>query len=90
MYNNKYLKFYKVGVNTDAIKLDKAPLAKGSFTCNAMNYFTHKYVHGVVPISSYGLHTFECSGNYILCVVCKNVNGPHNALGYLTGFNKRS
>uniref|UniRef100_A0AC35U9I9 IgGFc_binding domain-containing protein n=1 Tax=Rhabditophanes sp. KR3021 TaxID=114890 RepID=A0AC35U9I9_9BILA len=84
------IEFYKVGFATDSIRLDKAPLVKGSFTSNVLSYFGNKYAHGIVPITSYGLHTFETSGHYVLYVVCKNVNGPYNALGYLTGFNKRS
>uniref|UniRef100_A0AC35TWW5 CUB domain-containing protein n=1 Tax=Rhabditophanes sp. KR3021 TaxID=114890 RepID=A0AC35TWW5_9BILA len=86
-----YIEFYvdQNGLNLDQIKVDGISLTKYTYTVNYMFYFKKQFGHFILPLHGYGLHSIENGGNYFLCVVCKNVNGPYNAVGYLAGFNKR-
>uniref|UniRef100_A0AC35UF68 Phospholipid scramblase n=1 Tax=Rhabditophanes sp. KR3021 TaxID=114890 RepID=A0AC35UF68_9BILA len=78
------------GFNPGLIKVDGIALSKFQYTLSYMKYFNKKFGYFIVPITGYGLHTIENGGNYVMYVVCKNVNGINDAAGYLaSGFNKR-
>uniref|UniRef100_A0AC35TNT3 Astacin domain-containing protein n=1 Tax=Rhabditophanes sp. KR3021 TaxID=114890 RepID=A0AC35TNT3_9BILA len=77
------------GYNPDLITVDGIVLSKYKYTFSYMKYFKKKYGHFILPITRYGLHTIENDGNYILYVICKNVNSAYDAAAYVTGFNKR-
>uniref|UniRef100_A0AC35TII4 IgGFc_binding domain-containing protein n=1 Tax=Rhabditophanes sp. KR3021 TaxID=114890 RepID=A0AC35TII4_9BILA len=89
-----FIEFYTDANGSDPslIKVDGITLDSVSFTKTKMHMFDNKYTQFVVPVNGwYGLHSFENNnGDYVLYVVCKNVNGPYNAAGYLTGFNRKN
>uniref|UniRef100_A0AC35TS51 IgGFc_binding domain-containing protein n=1 Tax=Rhabditophanes sp. KR3021 TaxID=114890 RepID=A0AC35TS51_9BILA len=88
---NCFIEFYadQDGSNTDFIKLDGLFLSKYPYTSNKMNYFKRSYGHIIVPVSGYGLHTFENGGKYVMYVICKTAYAKYDSSGYLTGFNRR-
>uniref|UniRef100_A0AC35UE73 IgGFc_binding domain-containing protein n=1 Tax=Rhabditophanes sp. KR3021 TaxID=114890 RepID=A0AC35UE73_9BILA len=88
---NCFMEFYadQEGSNADNIKIDGININNYDFTFKHMFYYKKTFGHFILELPGYGLHTIENSGNYVLYVVCKQVNGPYNAAGYLTGFNQR-
>uniref|UniRef100_A0AC35TH59 Structural protein n=1 Tax=Rhabditophanes sp. KR3021 TaxID=114890 RepID=A0AC35TH59_9BILA len=77
------------GYNPDFITVDGIVLSRLNYTFIYMEYFKKKYGHFVLPVTGYGLHTIKNYGNYVIYVVCKNVNSAGDAAGYVAGFNKR-
>uniref|UniRef100_A0AC35TGC5 CHRD domain-containing protein n=1 Tax=Rhabditophanes sp. KR3021 TaxID=114890 RepID=A0AC35TGC5_9BILA len=77
------------GSDPDSIQLDGHPLSSLKFDKNPLPIFGNKYSQFIVKIKGHGLHTLVNNGNYVAYVICKNVGGPNDAAGYLTGFNKR-
>uniref|UniRef100_A0AC35TKC4 IgGFc_binding domain-containing protein n=1 Tax=Rhabditophanes sp. KR3021 TaxID=114890 RepID=A0AC35TKC4_9BILA len=86
-----YIEFYadQDGIDPDLIKVDGIILSNYDYTFNHMSYYKKKYGHFILALPGYGLHTLENGGSYVLYVICKNVNGPNDAAGYLTGYNQR-
>uniref|UniRef100_A0AC35TRT6 Uncharacterized protein n=1 Tax=Rhabditophanes sp. KR3021 TaxID=114890 RepID=A0AC35TRT6_9BILA len=85
------LEFYAdaTGSNAELIKIDGHNMDTLKFDHIPILFFEQKYSQFVVKINGYGLHTIENYGKYVAYVICKHVNGPYNANGYLTGFNQR-
>uniref|UniRef100_A0AC35TLI2 IgGFc_binding domain-containing protein n=1 Tax=Rhabditophanes sp. KR3021 TaxID=114890 RepID=A0AC35TLI2_9BILA len=87
---NCIIEFYadQDGYNPEFIKLDGIVISNYNF--NYMNYFKKKYGHFTIPVKGYGLHTFENWGNYVLYVICKNVNNNvYDSAGYVASFNQK-
>uniref|UniRef100_A0AC35TIE0 IgGFc_binding domain-containing protein n=1 Tax=Rhabditophanes sp. KR3021 TaxID=114890 RepID=A0AC35TIE0_9BILA len=84
------LEFYadSDGSNTDFIKIDGHKMDTFKYSRKLIPFFDKQYTQFVVTINGYGLHTIENDGNYVAYVICKNVNGPYSADGYLAGFNQ--
>uniref|UniRef100_A0AC35TWN8 IgGFc_binding domain-containing protein n=1 Tax=Rhabditophanes sp. KR3021 TaxID=114890 RepID=A0AC35TWN8_9BILA len=88
---NCYLEFYikadKIDLNY--VKIDQTPLTNLTYTTKDIVLFANNIKQFTTPITGYGVHTFaNDAGISVSYVVCKSVNGPYNAAGYLTGFNK--
>uniref|UniRef100_A0AC35TID4 C1q domain-containing protein n=1 Tax=Rhabditophanes sp. KR3021 TaxID=114890 RepID=A0AC35TID4_9BILA len=88
---DRYIEFYadQDGIDPDLIKVDGIILSNYDYTFNHMPYYKKKYGHFILPLPGHGVHTFQNGGNYVLYVICKNVNGLYDAAGYLTGYNQR-
>uniref|UniRef100_A0AC35TV21 IgGFc_binding domain-containing protein n=1 Tax=Rhabditophanes sp. KR3021 TaxID=114890 RepID=A0AC35TV21_9BILA len=77
------------GSNSDFIKIDGHNMDTLKYDRKLLPFFNNQYTQFVVEINGYGLHTIENYGKYVAYVICKHVNGPYNANGYLTGFNQK-
>uniref|UniRef100_A0AC35TWQ9 CUB domain-containing protein n=1 Tax=Rhabditophanes sp. KR3021 TaxID=114890 RepID=A0AC35TWQ9_9BILA len=78
-----------IGSNPDIIKIDGHNISTLKYERKLLPFFKMQYAQFTVQMKGYGLHTIENDGNYVAFVICKKVNGPYNAYGYLTGFNQR-
>uniref|UniRef100_A0AC35U9K8 IgGFc_binding domain-containing protein n=1 Tax=Rhabditophanes sp. KR3021 TaxID=114890 RepID=A0AC35U9K8_9BILA len=87
--NNCFIEFFAdvIGSNLNYIRLDGKPL--NNYSLNNLYYFGTTYGHFIMPVQGFGIHTFQNPGNYVLYVICQNVNSAYNAAGYVTGFNQR-
>uniref|UniRef100_A0AC35TLU2 IgGFc_binding domain-containing protein n=1 Tax=Rhabditophanes sp. KR3021 TaxID=114890 RepID=A0AC35TLU2_9BILA len=87
-----YIEFYadQNGSDINSIKLDGIILSSIKHTKKPLSVLNSNYNQFVADIKGYGLHKFENGGNYVLYIVCKNVNGLYDSQGYLTAFNKRN
>uniref|UniRef100_A0AC35U789 CUB_2 domain-containing protein n=1 Tax=Rhabditophanes sp. KR3021 TaxID=114890 RepID=A0AC35U789_9BILA len=76
-------------INLKFVTIDGIPLANLNHTETYIDLFDRNLMQYVIPIQGYGVHSLaNGAGTSVSFVVCKNVNGIHNAAGYLTGFNK--
>uniref|UniRef100_A0AC35UG49 IgGFc_binding domain-containing protein n=1 Tax=Rhabditophanes sp. KR3021 TaxID=114890 RepID=A0AC35UG49_9BILA len=87
--NNCVIEFYTDSSNENLIKIDGKSLATLKYDRKSLPFFQNQYFQFIVKITGYGLHKIEHDAKYVAYVVCKHVNGPNNAAGYLTGFNQR-
>uniref|UniRef100_A0AC35TJ27 PA14 domain-containing protein n=1 Tax=Rhabditophanes sp. KR3021 TaxID=114890 RepID=A0AC35TJ27_9BILA len=76
------------GSNDELIKINGHTLDTLKYEHTPILFFEQRYSQFVVNINGYGLHTIENHGKYVAYVICKHVNGPYNAHGYLTGSKK--
>uniref|UniRef100_A0AC35TXJ7 IgGFc_binding domain-containing protein n=1 Tax=Rhabditophanes sp. KR3021 TaxID=114890 RepID=A0AC35TXJ7_9BILA len=85
------IEFYadQKGSNPDLIQIDGVPLSKLAYDKVQMKMFNNQYSQFIVSVKGYGIHTFENQGNYVLYVICGNINSMYDSAGYISGYNTR-